>query len=148
MTGLPWEYDDGGRAAAGYRGHTGDCVTRAVAIATGRDYQDVYADIHDVLREHKQRRGGKGSSSPRDGVPKPITRRYLANLGWEWTPTMRIGSGTRVHLRPGELPTGPLIVQVSGHITAVIDGVVRDTADPCRDGTRAVYGYWQPEETP
>lgn len=35
-------YDDGGRAEAGYKGHTGDCVVRAVAIATQLPYQDVY----------------------------------------------------------------------------------------------------------
>jgi len=26
---------DGGRAAAGFKGKSGDCVTRAIAIATG-----------------------------------------------------------------------------------------------------------------
>ena len=30
---LPWVYDDGGRAAAGFKGEAGDCGTRAVAIA-------------------------------------------------------------------------------------------------------------------
>jgi hypothetical protein len=28
-------YDDGGRSAAGFKGKTSDCVTRAIAIATG-----------------------------------------------------------------------------------------------------------------
>jgi hypothetical protein len=32
-------HDDGGRAAAGFVGKTGDCVTRAITIATGKDYQ-------------------------------------------------------------------------------------------------------------
>lgn len=26
----PWVYDDGGRAAAGYRGSTGDCTCRGL----------------------------------------------------------------------------------------------------------------------
>ncbi|MGH2478016.1 MAG: hypothetical protein ACRDIL_22445 [Candidatus Limnocylindrales bacterium] len=55
---------------------------------------------------------------------------------------MAIGSGWRVHLRADELPAGWLIVQLSGHVTAVIDGVVHDTHDPSRHGTRCVYGYW------
>jgi hypothetical protein len=31
---------------------------------------------------------------------------------------------------------------VSKHYCAVIDGVIHDTSDPSRDGTRCVYGYW------
>ena len=34
-------------------------------------------------------------------------------------------------------------MSVSKHITAVVDGVIHDTFDPSRDGTRCVYGYWQ-----
>jgi hypothetical protein len=30
-----WQFDDGGRGAAGFKGKTGDCVCRAIAIATG-----------------------------------------------------------------------------------------------------------------
>ena len=71
-----------------------------------------------------------------------VYKSYLAALGFRWTPTMTIGSGTRVHLRVGELPAGRLIVRCSRHLTAVVDGVIRDTHDPSRHGTRAVYGYW------
>jgi hypothetical protein len=55
---------------------------------------------------------------------------------------MFIGQGCKVHLREGELPMGRLVVNLSKHFTAVIDGVVYDTHDPTRDGTRCVYGYW------
>jgi hypothetical protein len=55
---------------------------------------------------------------------------------------MQIGSGCRVHLRADELTPGRLVVQLSRHLTAVIDGVVHDTHDPSRNGTRCVYGYW------
>jgi len=34
-------YNDGGRVAAGYKGRAGDCVVRAIAIATQRPYQEV-----------------------------------------------------------------------------------------------------------
>lgn len=56
---------------------------------------------------------------------------------------MGIGTGCTVHLRDGELPRGRLIVAVSKHIVAVVDGVIHDTHDPSRDETRCVYGYWQ-----
>ena len=68
---------------------------------------------------------------------------YMHDLGFEWMATMLIGQGCKVHLRDGELPMGRLVVSVSKHWTAVIDGVIRDTYDPSRDGTRCVYGYWQ-----
>lgn len=80
------------------------------------------------------------------GVYKATYRRYLADLGWCWVPTMQIGTGCTTHLRSDELPSsGRLIVCVSRHMTAVIDGVIRDTHDPSRDGTRCVYGYFRME---
>lgn len=135
---LPWRYDDGGRSDAGFRGSAGDCVTRAIAIATGMPYRDVYRDLARLCEE----RGGPRSA--RNGVPRSIYDRYLLAHGWAWTPTMTIGSGCRVHLRRGELPVehGPVIARLSGHLVAIVQGIIRDTGDPSRDGTRCVYGYW------
>jgi len=31
---------------------------------------------------------------------------------------------------------------LSRHLTTVIDGVIYDTYDPSREGTRCVYGYY------
>lgn len=138
-------YDDGGRADAGFKGQAGDCVTRAVAIATGKPYAEVYAEINAAAGRERPRQG-RSRSSARTGVAKATTRRYLETLGWTWTPTMQIGSGTTVHLSADELPSkGRLIVQVSKHVVAVIDGVIHDTHDPSREGTRAVYGYYTKE---
>jgi hypothetical protein len=136
-----WVYDDGGRAAAGYRGETGDCVTRSVAIATGRPYAEVYTALNEAARAERPRTG-QSRSSARTGVKKRTVSRYLADIGWEWHPTMHIGQGCRTHLRADELPAGRLIVKCSRHLTAVIDGVIHDTHDPSRGGTRCVYGYW------
>jgi hypothetical protein len=55
---------------------------------------------------------------------------------------MKVGSGCQVHLRPDELPSGTLIVKVSKHLTTIIDGMIQDTHDPSRRGTRCVYGYY------
>ncbi len=38
--------DDGGRAAAGFRGKTRDCVCRAAAIVTGLPYGDLYETLN------------------------------------------------------------------------------------------------------
>ncbi len=132
---------DGGRADAGYRGTTGDCVVRAIATATGADYQTVYNAIN-ALAERERPRGRKTRSSARTGVHKATIRRYMDSIGWRWTPTMQIGSGCKVHLRADELPTGRLVVSVSKHLVAVVDGTVHDNHDCTRDGTRCVYGYW------
>ncbi len=138
-----WTHDDGGREEAGYRGKTGDCVTRAIAIATRLPYQDVYDCLNALAAKHERRGKHKGISSARTGVYKQTSRRLLESLNWEWTPTMEIGSGCRVHLRADELPADRLVVVVSRHVTAVIDGIVHDTHDPSRGGTRCVYGYWR-----
>jgi hypothetical protein len=33
-------------------------------------------------------------------------------------------------------------VRVSKHLSAVIDGVIQDTHNPSRGGSRCVYGYY------
>lgn len=143
--------NDGGRKDAGFKGHTGDCVTRSIAIITGKPYKEVY-DALNVLSESKKLgwkkikteygTSYKKVSASRTGVVRKVYEEYLTNLGYQWIPTMGIGTGCRVHLTPEELPTGRLIVRVSRHITAVIDGVLNDTWDCSREGSRCVYGYF------
>jgi hypothetical protein len=141
MSGLAWVRDDGGRRAAGYRGYADDCACRAIAIAGELSYQAVYAMLNAAARAIPEPRGRRPGSA-REGVYRPQYEHVMAALGFAWTPTMRIGSGCTVHLRAGELPGGRLVVRVSHHLTAVIDGTIRDTHDPSRDGSRCVYGYW------
>lgn len=152
---MRYVYDDGGREAAGFRGKTGDCVTRAVAIATGRPYREVYDAMHAGIQEFAKGRsraakraargGGRTGTTPRNGVHPKVFGKYLEGLGWRWVPTMSIGSGCQVHLRAGELPAGRLVVRVSRHVVAVVDGVLHDTYDSSRGGDRCVYGYWTQE---
>jgi hypothetical protein len=159
---MEWIFDDGGRKAAGFTGSTGDCVTRSIAIATGRPYAEVYAAMASgTAGERRTQRGGKtsGRRTAREGIhtTRQWFKDYMASIGWKWVPTMGIGTGCRVHLTDGELPMGRLIVAVSKHYTAVLDGVIHDTHDPQRGGTmwfgpdgkvarigggRCVYGYW------
>lgn len=134
--------NDGGRSAAGYKGSAGDCVVRAIVIANDEDYKVVYDELAWLMRQEPRK--ARGKTIPRDGVPMPIVHEYLAGRGWEWTPTMHIGQGCTVHLRADELPPGRLIVRLTRHLCAVIDGVIHDTHDPSRNGTRCVYGYWRP----
>lgn len=137
--------NDGGRRAAGYRGDAGDCVARAIAIASGRPYQEVYDRLAaGQAAQRKSKRTKKQPRSARNGVhvKRQWFKDYMTELGFVWHATMKIGEGCKVHLKADELPAGRLVVQVSKHLVAVIDGVVHDTYDPSREGTRCVYGYW------
>lgn len=142
MTIIVSVYDDGGRASAGFQGKAGDCVVRSIAIVTGKPYREVYDAINVLALAERPTKSGRKSSS-RNGVYKKTYSKYLKSLGFEWTPTMFVGQGCKVHLRPDELPSGRLIVEVSKHLTAVIDGVIHDVSDVARGGERCVYGYWK-----
>jgi len=146
---LKLKVDDGGRSAAGYKGKAGDCVVRSIAIVTGMSYQKVYKDLYNanenfrISSKTKLARSLKQKNdSPRTGTHRVVLKKYLEKLGWKWTPTMFIGQGCKVHLKKEELPNGILIVSCSKHITVVKNGVLHDTYDCSRNGTRCVYGYW------
>ena len=143
---MEWEYTDGGRADAGYRGSTSDCTTRAIAIITGRPYQEIYDIVNQYAKRERKSKTRTSKSSARTGVYRATVKRILKDLDFEWVPTMQIGSGCKVHLKASELPSGKIIVSLSKHLAAVIDGVVYDTHDPSRDETRCVYGYWYKKE--
>ena len=139
---MDFVFHDGGRTTAGYKGKTGDCVTRSIAIATGKTYQQVYDALNQFAETERIGKRKRKRSNSRTGVFRKTNQSYLESLGWRWTSTMSIGQGCQVHLRTSELPPGPLIVKVSRHLTAVIDGVLYDTYDCSRAGTRCVYGYF------
>lgn len=141
--------NDGGRDAAGFKGATGDCVCRAICIATGLPYTIVYdrlAEGNAVQRisKHSRRKASCGVRTASHGIwtKRKWFHDYMVELGFEWTPTMQVGSGCQVHLRGSELPKGRLVVSLSRHMAAVIDGVLHDNYDCSREGTRCVYGYY------
>lgn len=135
-------YDDGGRFAAGFKGHTGDCAVRSLAIVTDRPYKEIYDLVNEYGKRERLSKNRRSKSNARTGIYTATFKRIAADLGGIWTPTMFIGSGCQVHLRHDELPKGRLIVNLSRHFAAVVDGFLHDTHDCSRDGTRCVYGYW------
>jgi len=58
---MNFNYNDGGRNDAGYKGTTGDCVTRSISIVTGKPYKEVY-DALNQLSESEQT--GKKKKKP------------------------------------------------------------------------------------
>lgn len=145
---MPVLITDGGRAAAGFKGRARDCAARAIAIAVQIPYADAYQLVNQAAageRSSAKRRGRK--SSARTGVFGPTMRKVMAGLGWTWVPTMTIGSGCTVHLVASELPAGRIIVALSRHYCAVIDGVVHDTYDP-NDRPATIYHQNQDPQAP
>lgn len=139
---MKYVYNDGGRSAAGYKGTTGDCVCRAISIATELPYKEVYNLINEFAKKERITKHNKTRSSARTGVSKPTIKKIMEYLGWTWVPCMSIGTGCQTHLDENELPTGRIICSCSKHLVAVIDGVLNDTYDSSRDGSRCVYGYY------
>jgi hypothetical protein len=134
-----WIYDDGGRAAAGFNGHSGDCACRAIAIATGKPYREVFDGLNALSAIfHSSHLRGRPFAD--NGIQQYIARLYLGQIGWSWTETIR--QGRELRLRRDELPTGRIIVAVTKHLVAVIDHVVHDASDYWR-GRRRVYGYFE-----
>jgi len=137
-----WTHNDGGRSVSGYRGTTGDCVARSISIATGMEYNNVYDLINEFGEKERLSKRRRNKSSARTGVHRVTVKKIMEHLGWTWTPTMTIGSGCKVHLKADELPSGKIVCALSKHYVAVIDGMINDTHDCSRDGTRCVYGYF------
>ena len=61
---MSYVYDDGGRAAAGYKGEAEDCVARAIAIAGCLDYRVVYDRINRIAKDERTVRGPISLMSP------------------------------------------------------------------------------------
>ena len=161
-------HDDGGRAAAGFKGKTGDCVTRAWSIAqfgpgpSGDQYRAVYDRFAELLKEwvwegrssklKEKYRSGSRPTSPRNGMPKEVSQRYAAEIGWVQTYVQPFKhEGKVVHMNARELPSGRLVVAQARHEAAVIDGVVYDIWDSSVSSTmgeemRLVARIWQPGE--
>lgn len=145
-------FNDGGRSQYFKGAKAGDCVVRAIAIASGLDYKKVYDDLYRLNTAYMNTKNTKyarklkfkkKSATPRNGNSKKVYHNYILSLGFKWTPTMLVGQGCKVHLKEDELPSGKLITRLSKHLCAVIDGVINDTYDPSRNGTRCVYGYYK-----
>jgi hypothetical protein len=144
-------YNDGGRSKY-FKGEGGDCVARSIAIASELDYMEVYNALADGNKNQRRSKYDKVAKTGKKTALHGInTRRkwfkdYMVSLGFDWTATMMVGQGCKTHLKAEELPKGRIVCAVSKHYVAVINGVINDTHDPSRDGTRCVYGYWKKKE--
>ena len=127
---MEFVWHDGGRAASGYIGSAGDCVARAIAIATGAVYRDVYAELGRIAGE-----------SPRGGVTTDVWSDYLTQRGWQ--------KSTRAAVDSSRLPSGVVLLKFesrcrrsSGHLSCLIDHTVYDTWNPFEDDDCFIVAHW------
>ncbi len=133
---IDYRYDDGGRAAAGYRGETGDCVVRAIAICAREDYRAVYR----TMAEHMKRNGYAASGNAyatRESNRKEPRRRGQLTARRVQRRVLEAYGFRRVRLPAGERPTfteahrqyGDCVVGTARHMAAIVDGALQDTFD-------------------
>ena len=125
-----YQYNDGGRSKTGRKGHAGDCVCRAIAIAMNRDYDEVYRELADANKAAGYKK------SARNGIMRKVYEDYLNQYGWVWHTAPKFEGRKARHY---DMPDGTVIVRMARHVACVIDGVVHDTWDSRR---KMVYGYW------
>lgn len=63
MEKLEIKFNDGGRAAAGFKGTARDCVARSIAIATGLPYCEVYDALNELAKSERIGKRKKISSA-------------------------------------------------------------------------------------
>lgn len=127
---MKFNFNDGGRSKAGYKGSARDCGARAMAIALNIDYKIAYLTLAQANKD-------KGfAKSARDGIYKDVYSDVLKKYGWIWKASPKfVGRKAKC----SDMPTGCVIARQAGHFVAVIDGIPNDTFDSSQ---KIVYGYW------
>ena len=133
---IDYRYDDGGRAAAGFRGRTGDCVVRAIAICSSEDYRAVYG----TMAQHMKRNGYAASGNAyatRERNRKAPRRRGQLTAKRVQDSVLEAYDFRKISLPAGERPTfteahrqfGDCVLGTTKHVAAIVDGALRDTFD-------------------
>ena len=133
---IDYRYDDGGRAAAGYRGKTGDCVVRAIAICAREDYRAVYRTMAEHMKGNGYAASGNAYAT-RERNRKAPRRKGQTTARRVQDRVLELYGFRKVRLPAGERPTfteahrhyGDCIVVTTKHVAAVVDGALRDNFD-------------------
>ena len=115
----------------------GDCVVRAIASATGKNWEEVFTDLCAIGLEQKDMPNGKA-----------VYNLYLERLGWQKMKMPKIPNGdsyTRVKVKEfAEINSkGRYVIDVANHLTTVEDGTIIDTWD-C--GSKSIGHWWLKKE--
>lgn len=150
VTQLAFRYDDGGREAAGFAGMTGDCVTRAIAIATGIPYCKIYEELN-FLSESASVKYLRGFYAHK-GLPGGVNHAYLNRIGWKYIST-EANSKPLKFLCQEDLPKGNLIAIIEPlesdgplHACCVKNHVIFDSGNTVALGPPVMRGYFIPRK--
>jgi hypothetical protein len=127
---MTYQFNDGGRKEAGFKGLAGDCVLRAIVIAMGLDYKTTYKQLAQANKDYGNEK------SARNGLNKKVYTPFLQQQGWKWVSAPKF-EGRKA--RCSDMPKGVVIARQAHHLVAVIDGVPNDTFNSSH---KMVYGYW------
>lgn len=124
-------YDDGGRTESKRPKSKNDCVVRSWAIAAQIPYDESY----DFWSRCRKAHGRVDNISTKLNLEK--------HFGWRWTPCPASKGHPRMHHEQfcAEHPVGRFLLKEAGHVSAVVDGQVRDIVRPYHE--RCIYGYWE-----
>lgn len=124
---------DGGRGAAGFTGFVGDCVTRAIAIATGEMYRSVWDEVRKATGKY-----------PGDGVTDRVWIPLVKRRGF-----VEVKGVTGDQFDPADYAEGVFILRIRPagrgrtHLVAVINGMIFDTWDSGKDA-RIILAFKAP----
>ena len=112
---------------------SGDCVVRAIAKATGKEWLDTFDGLVKISRKHYTMPSEKFTFTA-----------YLKQEGFTMCRMPKHADNRRytVEQFADENPQGIYIISVCKHLTVLIDGTLYDTWDCSR---KAVGNYWTAE---
>jgi hypothetical protein len=130
---IEYIYNDGGRSLSKRPKQKRDCVIRAISIVAYESYDKIYDELAFL---------GRKSGS---GTKKEIWKELLNSKSFNFTKISfpAITGQARMNLANFcELyPQGRYVIQMAGHLTAVIDGIIMDDFKPIE--TKCVYCAWK-----
>ncbi len=109
---------------------TGDCVVRALAVAEAKSWVEVYDELCKIGREVFEMPNSK-----------PVYEKYLLSRGWVKQKMPKFSNGKRFKVSDlaNDRKSGAMVVSVSKHLVAVVDGCIHDT---WYSGQKAVFNFY------
>ncbi len=138
----PFVKTDGGRSDDKRRPHKGDCVIRAVALATGIAYSECYDELEDF---YGKSRGGMNIKNWID--LQHYNETNFRGFSFHWVPFKAVKGQKRMNPVTfcQQFKDGTYIARTAKHVFAVIDGVIHDSWKQRKH--RCIYGAWKVEYT-
>jgi hypothetical protein len=92
---MSYQYNDGGRSAAGFKGKAGDCVVRSICIAMNLDYKATYKLLAQANKDYGNEK------SARNGLSKKVYIPFLQGRRITWWLSLTVYQTTLVthHIR-------------------------------------------------